>query len=119
MPQREAKEPVRKMSYYMNLKLFDRLRQASFEDKLTVTDMIHNCVEAYLADRDKYYNPNDPQPEDLQREQAEADAEFEAWTPSAPVPKPEKAEIEYSEDPPPGYENDPDSSAQADQPDIF
>lgn len=118
MPKIEAKEPVRKMSYYMNLKLFDRLRQASFEDKLTVTDMIHNCVEAYLADRDKYYNPNDPQPEDLQREQAEAEAEFEQWTPTAPVSvEEEDEEIEYPEDPPPGAIED--SSTQTDQPDIF
>ena len=118
----EKKKKLKMVSHYMEIELFERLKKASSQDDMTMTNIINFAVNSYLDDRDKHYHPDDMQPEDLQREQAEAEAEFEQWTPTAPVPvEEEDEEIEnpMQEDPPPGYENDPDSSTREDAPDIF
>lgn len=114
----EKKKKLKMVSHYMDVDLSERLKKAASQDNMTMTNIINFAVNSYLDDRDKHYHPDDMQPEDLQREHREAEAEFEQWTPTTPVPvEEEDEEIEYPEDPPPGAIED--SSTQSDQPDIF
>lgn len=118
----EKKKKLKMVSHYMEVELSERMKKAASEDNTTMTSIINFAVNSYLDDRDKYYDPNDMQPEDLQKEQEEAEAEAEQWTPLARKPveeEDEEVENPIYEDPPPGYDDGPESPDQADQPDIF
>ena len=118
----KKKKNLRMVSHLMDAELFERLKKAASEDNTTMTEMMNYSLSAFLKERDKYYDPNEPQPEDLQREQREADAEFEQWTPTAPKPvEEEDEEIEnpMQEDPPPGYLDEPESPDQGSKPESF
>ncbi len=110
MAQRGPKKQKQAFSFMIETELFTRLKKAALENNFTMTDIIHNTLESYLDQHEKYYNPYELQPGEGQEEEEDQEE-------AQPAAAPEEAEIEYSEDPPPGAVED--SSTQSDQPDIF
>ncbi len=113
MAQRGPKKQKQAFSFMIETELFVRLKKAALENNFTMTDIIHNTLESYVEQHEKYYDPNEPQPEELFPDEDEDQA--------GPRPQPaqqeepeeeEEAEIEYPEDPPPGAVDGPGSPGQ-------
>ncbi len=64
MAQRGPKKQKQAFSFMIETELFVRLKKAALENNFTMTDIIHNTLESYLDQHEKYFDPNEPQPEE-------------------------------------------------------
>ncbi len=61
MAQRGPKKQKQAFSFMIETGLFLRLKKAALELNFTMTDIIHNNLEQFLDEHDKYYDPNEIQ----------------------------------------------------------
>ncbi len=98
MAQRGPKKQKQAFSFMLETELFTRLKKAALENNFTMTDIIHNTLESYLDQHEKYYNPNEMQPGEREEEE-------------------DSGQVEESEEPQDEDFENPDRFE--DQPDIF
>ncbi len=71
MAQRGPKKQKQAFSFMIETELFVRLKKAALENNFTMTDIIHNTLESYLDQHEKYYNPHELQPGEAGEEESD------------------------------------------------
>ncbi len=81
MAQRGPKKQKQTFSFMIETELFTRLKKAALENNFTMTDIIHNTLESYLDQHEKYFDPNEPQPREAGEEEGDPDLSYEPTEP--------------------------------------
>ncbi len=71
MAQRGPKKQKQAFSFMIETELFIRLKKAALENNFTMTDIIHNTLESYVDEHEKYYDPGEPRPGETGQEESD------------------------------------------------